>query len=906
MRVVDRAMTAHARPGALLVFPSEVAAEWWRARLAREMPSRVVRTDRIISWDVFKQRVLPVQRVDRPASHIVRLIFARATLEENAREPFLSVVVEPEFAADSLNAAAAVARMVPSLPILERGRAGLRPVLAADVAHLLRRYREFLAQYDFFEPGWELRRAGRPVACPPGTTLFWPELLDDWEELRDLVEPAVEVDSIPDTPVAEQRRFDTAEHEVAAALDTIEQALDSGVAAHEIAVTVGDLAALRPTLELNAARRSIPLRFAAGRPLAELPGGTIFARIDDVLSSDFSAPALAALLRDRSIPWREAERSELVCRFAFAAHCYSSAQWDVALELADAAVEDTAAGGARATERPPFSAAQVRVIGGRYRALRAGLQQARAARSVADLRRALRRFLDGMVAAAGDPAWREPGLTAVEPVYERALSELRGLELLEARGLPVGDPWSFFLELLRERSYVAAGGTDSVSVYPYRVAAGIPARLHCVIDLSQRATRVRDARPVGVRSDELRRLEWRERDRSAAYFAAYASLVEGTHLSCADRSVDGAQIPAPEFAPQTSTIGAVPGDTFAAERSWWAGQATFPDRVTRSQRDGFRAATATALAPRRTDLTEVLLADDRLRSMLSAGRRHWSASSLKKLIACPFSFLIRRQLGVESLSTGFDAANRMHLGSVLHDALRRTVDELAMVGSAARESIPAVVSRQLEAAFQRPEVRLLLPRIALEEIVDGFRTSLASVLTQVMPPPDAVSPAVETELEVSAEASGVTLTGRIDLLIRYTAADGLRVAVFDHKLSAAAAAKTSDVIGGDGRFDRVNEPQLLLYAWLVRRRDGQEPDLLAYTDLTGGSVTATLARDGAHARAHGHEIMRALLPEVPGWVAAAEAQLAGGDFRCRSRGECGSCGIRTICRRCYAVRTEGQ
>ncbi|MFW5827849.1 MAG: hypothetical protein ACOCU4_07145, partial [Alkalispirochaeta sp.] len=639
---------AYDRRDTLLVFPSEVIATAWRRTLAEDPARGAVRSDRIISWDVFKERAVPVKRSRKPVGRLARRAFALGLFDENAADPFFSTLVQPEFAEAGAGSAGALTRMLPQLPYLLRYRAALRRDLAADLEITMERYQTFLTDHALFEPEWELSRAVDLSHISRRPVLFYPELLEDYREYEPLLRGAIETVPLPQPPAISALGFSSMHEEIAAALDRIEEALRSGVPAHRTAITVADLEGVRPWLESEAARRGIPLRFASGSPVAGQSGARLFSRMREAIDGNFGVSALAGLVSDRAVPWKGRPFLRLLVQFGYSAHCYHGARWEEAFELAQRVLTD---GTVREQMAVPVRLQQLSVIRDRYRSLTRQLQAVGSAKTARALRRALRMVLDAQLESPDHPEWRSDG-GAAEKVYETALTELEAIVRLEERGVPIPRPWSFFLEALEERNYVARGTSGAVAVYPYRVAAGIPAQVHCVVGLTQAATRVRSVPPLGVRQDELRAIGWEGNDRSRAFLTAYGGLSEATVLSCSDQGPSGAHVPAAELAVAEEARPRDAVGPWDREVRWWyTDEAPPPRELYRPQRTGLERALATTLVTPADDLRTQLIPPEVLRRLpLPQG---YSPSMIDTYLQCPFSFLMKHVLKVRDETYGF-------------------------------------------------------------------------------------------------------------------------------------------------------------------------------------------------------------------------------------------------------------
>ncbi|HKK47997.1 MAG TPA: hypothetical protein VJ932_02810, partial [Alkalispirochaeta sp.] len=433
---------AYNRQDTLLVFPSEVIAAAWRRALAEDTARGAVRSDRIISWDVFKERAVPVKRSQKPAGRLARRAFAVGLFEENAAHPFLSTLEQREFAEAGAGSAGALTRMLPQLPYLVRHRGALRSGLAADLDVTLERYQAFLTEHALFEPEWELSRVVDLSYITRRPILFHPELLEDYREYESLLRGAVETVVLPQPTAITAARFSSVQEEIAAALDRIEAALRAGTPAHRTAITAADLDGVRPWLEAEAARRGIPLRFAAGSPVAGQSGARLFSRMREVIDGNFGVAALAGLVSDQALPWKGRTFLRLLVQFGYRGHCYHRAHWEEAFDRAHRILTD---GTSREQVTVPVRAAQLPVIRDRYRSLTRQLQAVRSAKTARALRRALRTVLDSQLEPPTHPDWRSDG-GATENVYETALTELEAIVRLEERGVRIPRPWSFFLE----------------------------------------------------------------------------------------------------------------------------------------------------------------------------------------------------------------------------------------------------------------------------------------------------------------------------------------------------------------------------------------------------------------------------------------------------------------------------
>ncbi|NBF40156.1 MAG: hypothetical protein GVY14_07040, partial [Spirochaetes bacterium] len=314
------------RSSVVFVFPSEVAAAFWRAETARRGPARAVRVDRFISWDTFKEQVLQERADLVPVNRTTRMLFADAVIYENADRPFLSRIVDPRYAGDADAFASDIESLLPTLATLTSGKVygGLEVRLRSDVDELSRRYRSFLDAHGLFEPAWEVQR------LEPGRreyVIFHPRLITDFAEFEQALRdhPAVRLvggaggsvgvarggaggaagagaesadagaatageDAAAAGPV--MREYETSRAEIRDLCAHLEALLDDGVASRDIAVTVCGTDAFLTYLESACRRRSIPTSLRAGKPLTSYPAGRLFENLRALPQTDYGLDAM--------------------------------------------------------------------------------------------------------------------------------------------------------------------------------------------------------------------------------------------------------------------------------------------------------------------------------------------------------------------------------------------------------------------------------------------------------------------------------------------------------------------------------------------------------------------------------------------------------------------------------------
>lgn len=887
------------RGDTLLVLPSEVSAAGWRRVLAADPARCAVRSDRIVSWDVFKERAVPVKRDRQPASRVIRRAFAAAFLASPEASP-MRVMLQPGFGVPA-GLDRAVARLLPQIRLLLAQGRSLRAGLRSDLQLLSEAWAAFMDHHGLFEPEWERERRLDLSSVPWRPVIVGPELLEDFPEYEALLAESVELITLADTTgTVPAGRWDSLHDEIAAALDAVEAALARGVPMTRIAITLADPGPARPWLDREADRRGIPLHHAAGEPLSSSPGGRIPAAMRATLDEDFSVQSLERMLMDRSVPWRRESLNRRLIRFGYLTHCYHRKRWDQAFadllaifdqrdagETEDAAVESV-------LKDLRLDVTEAEVLRDYWREIHRRLSMIAAARSVDRLHAAVRGFLQWMIHGPGHAGW-----AASEPVYETALTELDALLAVEQRGIPVPSPWSFFLTSLDERSYVPRSEGTAIPVYNYRVAAGLALELHCVIGLSQSATRVRSEPPVGLRQSELQGIGWLQRDRSRAFLRVYGHPSAAGLLSCSDSGPAGAQVPAAELTvPDTSARSACLSSWEPEERWWRDPDQPFPARVYTPQRRAAELALASVLTPVAVDGRRQALPEGALHAL--EDESSLTATGIDAFTDCPFSFLMRERLHLRSSRAGFDPDRARVVGSIAHRVLDRVLS-----WNADTEGRSARIRELVEEEFARPDARLLLPEAGRPQRAAYLARVVDLMLERGM---ISLERGGVSEMSASGRIGGVTVHGRMDRVAgmldwhgEHGRTDGQPVELIDFKLHLRQYHAKGSVLGGsDGDPAESTTLQLPLYALLLREATGATVASARYVDLSSlEERELTRSRGGTDPR------FETLLEQLPDYVRHVDEQVRGGVFVCRDDHGCDRCRIRSLCRSCFVTRRFG-
>lgn len=934
----------------VFVFPSEVIAAFRRDEYLRTTHGRqAVRADRFISWDTFKERTFRLHQTRRPANRLYRTVFASSFLAQNRTSPYLEQLVNPAFAENGSSFERYIRSVLPGLHRLFRP--GGRPLsdvvgapLARDLARLYTDYRGFLDRYNLFEPAWVELSA--PVAARD-YYLFFTGVLDDFAQYEPVLRQFPRITLVgndePSAPVP-LVEYENSVHESSLLLDRIEALLDDGIAPSRIAVTLASPGEYRTFLEREAVLRRIPLIFRAGRPLSEYAPGRFLSQPGKVAAGGFSVDSLKSLCLNRAVPWREPDRNRALVRFGIL--------WNVARRWRDRSgaeqdgwIDAFARAGAELSGR----AAQLR---SHYRGLKAGVERMAGAKNFRSLRDAVYAFYEQFLDTG---AWDEVNL----PVFQSCMEVLADLVAAEAdllAGSAELNPYAIWTAAMAEKVYVPRSTAEGISVYPYRVSAGLYPDYHFVVGASHGATRVVFAHYPYLRDDQKKELSIEDNDLSTAFMELYVQSGRNVTLSYARETTAGTQL-ASGFFVRNQMVEAADSrrrtaDPYDAETAFWASGSPvlFPRRLYPVQREGLDYQSATGLSSRGTDFMREVVADDPLRNRLTEsqlstqrpGCLRLSAAHLEQFRQCPFAYGVAYALGVDEEPFELDYYGASAFGNMYHrvleelyTAIREETGEFRPEAADRYRSlldtlIDRVTDRRFEPSRLSPDGEVPVPtgRPLFRPLSDVFRSAAQRLLPLLIDADTRFAPghrleSAEDWYSTVLEEAGVELFGRIDRITRNP--DGGGYTLVDYKknrtpgagdferLLAGAETRSEDEAEASGEPARDGEEgrigsgvlQIPVYAILAAAK-GRELDRAAYYSIEGGRYLPVFDRTGGAGMVD-LDAMGEIVRYVRGVVGDTAERIRAGDYRVagaeRAESGCEGCPMRSVCRARYVVRT---
>jgi hypothetical protein len=701
------------KPGALFIFPTDVAASRWADHLLRLRGGGTVAMDQFIAWDTFKRESIKSRKQDRQSiPPALRAIFAGRLVRENAelckagKPPVFTSLIRARWAEESDSFAAWLRGLLPQLGAWFSRAANLPVALVTgkdaariaekfeaddrDLFTLAIRYAQFLDEHGLFEPAWET-----PPFDDTGMDcfVFFPESLSDYGEYRALLEGSGRVKPVRisdddtgkllcDTFFYANSRSEITEAALyIRALNEREQ-----VPWDSIVVSIPDAENYEPYVLREFANRNIPCVKRTGKPLSSYPAGRFFSAVADCASRDFAFSGLTGLLLNRHLPWKDGGRIQKLVDFGIRNNCVTSWVDEEKGELIPVNVwEDAFArplGGIEKSTRRFFAD------------LKRWVYALRGAASFADIRKYYFSFRGRFFDMDKCPP-------ETDLVLSRCISELTSLVELEKSfpGVSAPDPFMFFIDYLGEINYLAQQNTSGVVILPYRTAAPAPFECHIVLGASQENLSAVFSRLEFLPRNKREKLRLIDEDASAAFINLHKfNSKRPAAFFCSEHTFSGYAIPHSRLGAESKPRQRYGGDPeyqkkfdkdlFSAESGFYV-NGVFPSALHENQQAGFmewfsrRKHQAVPAGKWIADESLVELIHRRFRSNPAfPGKVSVSASSLAPYFRCSLQWLFERVLSPENVHVEAGLMAKNITGQIYHAALNLFFTELRNGGAA--------------------------------------------------------------------------------------------------------------------------------------------------------------------------------------------------------------------------------
>jgi hypothetical protein len=687
---------------ALFVFPTDIAVNHWADRLLVLRGGGTLAMDSFIAWDTFKQEsIRALKQGKKSVPSVLRKIFISRLIQENrencrtGKTPLFSSLIPAKYAYTGVSFVSWFTGILPQLGLWFEKTTGLpvsltnerNGILAGgrlenddrDLYTLTSLYKRFLDEYGLFEPAWE-----KPPFDDTGKRcfIFFPESLMDYSEYAELLESTGHVTPVRISTAAVAAKsyhtffYTNSRSEITEAALYIRALHENqGVSFESIVVSIPDESDYEPYVLREFTNRNIPFVRRQGKPLASYPAGQLFAAIANCVSRDFAFDALVGLLLNAHLPWKDSKVINQLIEFGIRNNCITS--WK---EID----EDRSTG----KEIHVWEDAFKSPMGNRedrarsfYESLKGDIEKLCSAHSFADIQKYYFVFREKFLNM--DECFPETDL-----ILSRCISELLFLIEIEESfpNITVPDPYTFFTEYLREKTYLPQQYASGLTILPYRTAAPMPFECHIILGSTQSSLSVVISRLGFLSRAKREELSLQDEDASEVFINLHNlnSRLPAAFF-CAQETFSGYAIPHSLLKvaekPRMRYGNDETCDLFAAEQEFYRSLQVpveslyFPPRLHEGQLRGF---SAWAVRKNRDDDRGEWKPDQALLDLIKArycyneefpGKFSVSASSLEPYYNCALQWLFQRVLRLKNIRIETNLMSENIIGSVYHSIL---------------------------------------------------------------------------------------------------------------------------------------------------------------------------------------------------------------------------------------------
>lgn len=565
---------------AVFVFNTSIAVDTWTDFIVRMEGAdgwpETLSLGRFIAWDKFKGMAASVQEKDaRSIPGLLRKLFARNILAKikeekiNARKsrgeflPFFERLINPQYAENALAFTDWLSQILPSLgswhklmsqkKFIEKKTDGKEELSVAhdnpenrDYLKLYETYAEFLREEKLFEPTWQ-RLEFNPLD-KNRYIIFYPELLDDYIEYREILEAEEKKGKL--NLIRLKNAAEKSGKEIHASYYTSMRAElrmtalkilrenAAGIPWNCIAISVPKIEDYLPYVERELCLYDIPFVTRAGTMLGKTGAGLVFRKMQNCFESTFAFSQVRSFALDHNIPWKNPDSLQALVRLGSELKCFCQ-YTDSSGSLVDPWTKDLPE--AKMFQNEIYFEAQKF-----YKQLKNSVNAICNAKSFSAIK-------NNWIGAEGFEAKffieKKQMPQSTNNILSRCIKKLDELISLEKEfpdlcGKEISH-FEFFLNEIETTQYTEQTEKEGVSIFPYKLSAMAAIPKQFVLNASQNAITVENPL-LNFLPPQKRRILLDEKnsqnDESQSYIVAYNKTGDCV-FSVAEETLDGFAIP---------------------------------------------------------------------------------------------------------------------------------------------------------------------------------------------------------------------------------------------------------------------------------------------------------------------------------------------------------------------------
>lgn len=809
---------------AIFVFPSSIIARKWEEFLVENDFSTSLPNNRFIVWDNFKEQTFLISHMEeKPVNTIIRKLYAKSIIAENAHQPFLEYFIPKSFATSAQNFSDWLSSIFSELGMWKKksNTTDLTPE-ANDLNKIYNRYSTFLTENKLFEPSWEDNAF---IKDKNHYFILFPNTITDFSEFRSILQKEESVTILDSCFSVEPKNCcfysfaDTRKQLNFITLKMEELHNLKKIPYEEMAISLTDLQIDAFYLKQELSLRNIPFTILFGSPLGKTFAGRFFSLIQNCYASNYSFETVKALLLNKLIPWKEREMAYNLISWGISQHCVIS--WKENGQYFKTWEESFKKNSS--TDQRFQNVEFVSEIKKWFLKLKQNINSLCLSPDFTTLETSYHMFREQMLDVS--QLNQDDNNTIA-----RCIKEMQNLETTVALipSLKPENPFSIFVSHIDTCQYVKKQENIGVSIYPYKVAAGSPFKIHFLISASQANATVIEKKLDFLSDNYKSKLKLSSaNDLSTNFFEAYQlGSPEGMYFTFAEKTFTDYQIPHVYFSNTKKIIPQIPSDPIFEENK---GKPSF-NSIYPIQKEGFlqwKKFNEKTKDYRDSLVYKPIKSENFLKHFISTERFienkvKVSQSDLKVFHLCPTKWLFSYALSLKELITDASLIDEATTGTIAHKALEIIFekiknDNLGIFSAQKKDEYYNLIDNAIsESISKNREFEGPLAKPLLEAISSNAKSKTKQLLDNEIDSDFAENwKIIDTELSLSIPYNNLVMKGKIDRVSKCISGEyANETAIIDYKTNKAPAAK--DIFINDTQPEKkdIKDFQIPFYVWL--------------------------------------------------------------------------------------------
>ena len=810
---------------AIFVFPSAIIARKWEEFLIENDFASSLPNNRFIVWDTFKEQTFLISHMqEKPSNAIIRKLYAKFLISENSKTPFLQYFIPQKFASNAQNFLDWLASILSELGNWKK-KADTNDSTpeSNDLNEIYTRYSSFLTDNNLFEPSWQENEF---IQDKNHYFILFPNTITDFSEFKPILQKNKNNITIVDSRFNADPQnctfysfLDTRKHLKFISL-TLENLHTTKKNAYEdMAISITDLSIDSSYLKQELLLRNIPNTVFFGSPLGKTFAGRFFSLIQNCYTSNYSFETVKALLLNKLIPWKERTLAYNLISWGISQHCVIS--WKENGEYVKTWEESFKN---YSTKDQIFQNVEfVEQLKKWFLKLKQNINSLCLSPDFSTLEKSYHIFREQMLDIS---QLKEED----DNTIARCIKEMQNLEETVALipTLKPENPFSIFVSHIDTCQYVKKQENIGVSIYPYKVAAGAPFKVHFLISASQNNATVIKKNLDFLSEDYKNRLNISSSiDLSEYFFDAYqVGSPEGMYFTFAEKTFTDYQIPHVYFSNTKKNTPEIPYDAIFEENQ---GRPDF-ESIYPIQKEGF-------LQWKKSNPREYIFKDSMVLNQVYSeefskrffqtdrfidGSVKVSQNDLKTFHLCPTKWFFSYVLSLKELITDSSLIDEKTTGIICHNSLdiifskikqngdgifsaQKKEQYYSLIDDAIKEAISK--SREFEGPLAKPLLETITSnvRAKTKQLLDNEIDSELSENWKIL----------DTELSLEAHFENLVLKGIIDRVSKCISGDfANETAIIDYKTNKAPSVKDIFIDASQPENIDLKDFQIPFYVWL--------------------------------------------------------------------------------------------